>query len=162
MKFIKHVAVDLVKEFETKAKLGEEFELKDVFGKFSLDALASSAFGVDGQSFKNKDSVFVKNAASIFKQTAWEQVQTAAKFIPGVPELCELFKVNFFKPKETKFFRDIILQTIRARKETKERKNDLIDLMLDCIKEDIKEDVIDEPTDQYEQDMKLTANNKSK
>jgi len=162
LKFIKHVAGHLSEEMELKAKEGEEFELKDVFGKFSLDALASSAFGVDGQSFKNKDSVFVKNAASIFKQTAWEQVQTAAKFIPGVPELCELFKVNFFKPKETKFFRDIIMQTIRTRKETKERKNDLIDLMLDCIKEDAKEVDMDEPTDQFEKDMKLTTNNKSK
>merc|ERR1711902_28203 len=82
--------------------------------------------------------------------------------IPGVPELCEFFKIDANKPKETRFFRDIILQTIRTRKETKERKNDLIDLMLDCIKEDNKEDVIDEPTDQYEKDMKLTTSNKSK
>ena len=162
LKFIKHVAGHLSEEMEVKTKEGEEFELKDVFGKFSLDALASSAFGVDGQSFKNKDSVFVKNAASIFKQTAWEQVKTAAKFIPGVPELCELFKINFFKPKETKFFRDIIMQTIRTRKETKERKNDLIDLMLDCIKEDSKEVDMDDPTDQFEKDMKLITNNKSK
>merc|ERR1711970_744858 len=162
LKFIKHVAGNLSEEMEQKAKEGEDFELKDVFGKFSLDALASSAFGVDGQSFKNKDSVFVKNAATIFKQYAWENLATALKFIPGVPEICELFKINFFKPKETKFFRDIIMQTIRARKETKERKNDLIDLMLDCIKEDTKEVTMDEPTDQFEQDMKLTSNNKSK
>jgi len=162
LKFIKHVAENLSEEMEQKANAGEEFELKDVFGKFSLDALASSAFGVDGQSFKNKDSVFVKNAAAIFKQSALENCIFALKFIPGVPELCEFFKIDANKPKETRFFRDIILQTIRARKETKERKNDLIDLMLDCIKEDIKEDVIEEPTDQYEQDMKLTANNKSK
>merc|ERR1712038_1570947 len=47
LKFIKHIAGDLEKEIEEKAAAGEEFELKDVYGKFSLDALASSAFGVN-------------------------------------------------------------------------------------------------------------------
>jgi hypothetical protein len=28
-----------------------EFELKDLFGKFSMDTIASCAFGVDSQSF---------------------------------------------------------------------------------------------------------------
>ena len=59
LKFIKHVAGDLANEMDSKAKKGEEFELKDVFEKFSLDALASSAFGVNGESFTNKDSLFV-------------------------------------------------------------------------------------------------------
>ena len=39
------------------------------------------------------------------------------------------------KPKETKFFKDIILQTIEHRRKTNHRENDLIDLMLDCIKD---------------------------
>ena len=45
---------DLVEEFTKLADNGEEFELKSVFGKFSLDALASSAFGVNADSFKVK------------------------------------------------------------------------------------------------------------
>ena len=56
LKFIKHIAGDLTNEMEQKAKKGEEFELKDVFGKFSLDALASSAFGVNAESFTNENS----------------------------------------------------------------------------------------------------------
>ena len=60
LKFIKHVAGDLTEEIKTKANECEEFELKDVFGKFSLDAMASSAFGVNAESFKNENSKFVK------------------------------------------------------------------------------------------------------
>jgi len=162
LKFIKHVAEDLSGEMGKKAEEGEEFDLKDVFGKFSLDALASSAFGVNADSFQEKDSIFVKYAANINKSSALENLLLFLKFLPGVSKLFKLFKINGFKPKETKFFRDIILQTIRTRRDTKERKNDLIDLMLDCIKEDTKEDPVDEPTDQYEKDMKLTTSNKSK
>ena len=58
LKFIQHVSRDLLDEFEKKAKVGEEFELKSVFGKFSLDALASSAFGGNAETFTNKDSKF--------------------------------------------------------------------------------------------------------
>jgi cytochrome P450 len=48
-------------------------------------------------------------------------------------------KVNTFKPKETRFFRDVVLQSIRQRQESGERKNDLIDLMIDSMKEEEKE-----------------------
>ena len=113
MKFIKLVAEDLCEEMEEKAKVGEEFEVRDAFGKYSLDALASSAFGVDGESFKNKDSLFLKHAANFFKFNALENFVLFLKFIPGVPQFCEFFKINTMNPKETKFFRDIVLQTIK-------------------------------------------------
>merc|ERR1711902_404309 len=100
--------------------------------------LESSAFGVNADSFQEKDSIFVKYAANINKSSALENLLLFLKFLPGVSKLFKLFKINGFKPKETKFFRDIILQTIRTRRDTKERKNDLIDLMLDCIKDDTK------------------------
>jgi len=163
LKFIKHIAGDLEKEIEEKAAAGDEFELKDVYGKFSLDALASSAFGVNGESFTNKNSMFVKHAASTFKTSNFENLVFAMKFIPGAPFLFKLFKINTFKPTETKFFRDIILKTIHQRKASKERKNDLIDLMLDCIKDETTEVEEDnDALDQYEQDMKLKHQKKSK
>ena len=122
LKFINHLAGDLTTEMEKKAKKEEEFELKDVFGKFSIDALASSTFGVNAESFTNENSMFVKHAAAIFKNSKLDFAILALKFIPGVPKLISLLQINTMKPKETRFFRDIILQTIRHRRETKERK----------------------------------------
>jgi len=162
LKFIKHIAGDLTNEMEMKAKKGEEFELKDVFGKYSMDAMASSAFGVDAESFTNENSKFVKYAAETFKQSKLDIVVFLVKLIPGVPKLFSWLKLNTFKAKETKFFRDVILQTIRTRRETKERKNDLVDLMLDCIKDESPVEEKEEVIDQYENDMKLTHTKKSK
>ena len=49
LKFIKHIGKNLA--YELKIKANNELKLKDVFfGKFSLDSLASSAFGVDADS----------------------------------------------------------------------------------------------------------------
>merc|ERR1719422_2331781 len=79
--------------------------------------------------------------------------------IPGVPNFFEFFKINTIYPTETKFFRDIILQSIKLRRQTGERKNDLIDLMLDAIKEE-HETEEDGEEDQYERDMKLNHKRK--
>ena len=87
LKYIIHVSGGLVEELENKCQQGEEFELKDVFGKFSLDALASSAFGVDGESFKNKNSKFVKSAARIFEQTKLDMVIFSLRMVPGIKTL---------------------------------------------------------------------------
>ena len=154
MKFILKVSVSLITELGEKARGGGEFETKEVFGKFSLDALASCAFGIDGQSFTNDDAPFVKHAKAIFSQDPVGGLLIVLKFIPGVAKIYKALNINVQNPKSVKFFRDIVLQNLKHRRESKERRNDLIDLMLDCIKEEgsIEEE---EDDDQYHQDMKF-------
>ena len=77
-------------------------------------------------------------------------------------KLIRLMGMNTFKPKQTIFFVNVVKRTIQERKASKERKNDLIDLMLDAM-EGLKEEEQEENEDQYEKDMKLThkANGKN-
>ena len=159
LKFIQHVSKDLVNALGEHAEAREEFELKELFGKFSIDGLASAAFGIDAQSFTNKDSIFVKHAARINRTETYEQIILTLRMIPGVSNLMEFFKMNNIYPTETKFFRDVILQSIKHRRQTGERKNDLIDLMLDAIKEE-HQDQEDGEEEQYEKDMKLNHKRK--
>jgi cytochrome P450 len=112
---------------------------REIFGKFSLDALAACAFGVDAESFSNSDSLFVAYASRIFSNSVAEGLLGGLCLLPGISALIRLMKVNTFKPKETRFFRDVVLQSIRQRQESGERKNDLIDLMIDSMKEEEKE-----------------------
>jgi len=157
MNFIKAISEKLVNEFETAAVNNEDVELKDVFGKFSMDTIASCAFGVDAESFDNKDSQFVKNAAKIFSFTLLDGLRIiGVNLIPGLDKIYELFNINIMKPKETWFFVDAIRKTIKHRRESNERRNDLIDLMLDAMADNedtVKGDT--EDLDQYERDMKL-------
>ena len=158
--FIKETSNFLTEDLALRAKAGEEFELKESFGKYSLDALASCAFGVDGQSFTNDNSVFVKNAAEIFNQIYAIYI-ILIKIIPGTNQLLELLNINIMKPKETKYFRDMILNTMNARKKSKARRNDIIDLMLDCLKEDEAEDKEGEDNNnQFDKDQKFAHNKK--
>ena len=118
-----------------------------MFGKFSLDSLALAAFGVDAESFKNAESAFVKNASRILTNTFLDMALIFLKFIPGVPFLLGFFKINIIKLKQTKIFIDMIIKTIEDRRQTKERKNDMIDLMMDCI---IEKSMADENDNQFE------------
>ena len=115
MKFIVEVSENLLAEMEKKSESGE-FELKDVTGKFSLDALASCAFGIDFNSFGGeKSSAFVEHASELFKQDIWSFV-AIFKFLPGMPWLFQMLNINVQKPKTTKFFRDIVTDTLKTLK----------------------------------------------
>ena len=158
-KFIKLMASNLIEDLETKADQGEEFELKTLFGKFSLDAIASAAFGVNAESFRDDKTPFVKNAAALFHQGLLKITGFALRLIPGVPDLFQKLNISTMNPTEVRFFRDIILQTIKLRRQTGERRNDLIDLMVDALNDDV-EDADEGETDQYEEDMKMNHKKK--
>jgi len=157
MKFIQAISEKLVNQFEKAAESNVDVELKEEFGKFSMDTIASCAFGVDAESFDNKDSQFVRNAAKIFTFTLLDGLRIiGVSLIPGVDKVYELFNINVMKPKETGFFVDVIRKTIKHRRESNERRNDLIDLMLDAMSEETSKTVAEtEDMDQYEKDMEL-------
>ena len=133
--FIKTTASALVEALEDKADAGIEFELKETFGKFSLDALASCAFGVDGQSFEKETSLFVDHTARIFQNTTLDNLLLFAKFIPGVVRFQSLFNINTFKTSPTRYLSEVIRSVLRTRRNSGERRGDMVDLMLDCVTE---------------------------
>ncbi len=67
MPIVSKILDQLVDEIGAYADAGEMFNCKESFGKMTMDAIASCAFGVDAQSFTNKESKFVEYARNIFK-----------------------------------------------------------------------------------------------
>ena len=170
LRFIKATGENLALELETRADSGEEISLKELYGKYTMDGIAASAFGMDTNSFQQKDSAFLKYAESVLKITGKEELVLLFKtIVPGFCKLLEilnisLWKVSYnlqivdmtfsFQPKETKFLYEVIKATVKARKTGKqERRNDLVDLMMDCLKQDVKGD--EEGQDQCEEDTNL-------
>ena len=70
---IEKCAENLDTEFESAAETGEILEAKDVFGKFTLDAIATSGFGIESNSFKNPDSIFRKTALRMVRYVKYIQ-----------------------------------------------------------------------------------------
>ena len=113
LKFIQMTADNLVKEFGTRASGTQETNLKvkismrnlnlmtyfqEVYGKFTVDGLAAAAFGMDVNSFEEKDSKFAKYAEALFKNNMRDMVLITMKLlIPGVGRLLEAFGINIWK-----------------------------------------------------------------
>ena len=55
---VQKCAENLDDVFAAAADSGEILEAKEIFGKYTLDAIATSGFGIESNSFKEPDSVF--------------------------------------------------------------------------------------------------------
>ena len=119
------------------AESGEDFELREIFGRFSMDTIASCAFGVDPQASSSKaKSKFVENVQQMFQQNFTDCLKFFLLLLPfnlGVKILCFL-NITISKKEETEFFYEVIMAALKYRKDSKIRRNDLLDMMVDAIK----------------------------
>jgi hypothetical protein len=60
----------------------------------------------NAESFTNPNSRFVTYAANIFRRSWREFLLLVVRVTPGLSRLFARFKLNLFKPTETRFFRD--------------------------------------------------------
>ena len=142
MVYVQETCKRLTDELDELAGKNEEFELKKLLGKYSMDTIASCAFGVDSQAFKNKDSKFVDYASRIFQNKFSDGVKILLIMIPfdiGI-YIMRAFNIPFWKKDEAEFFYNVILDSLKQRKESKVRRNDLIDLMVDAVKGEMGDD----------------------
>ncbi len=77
--------------------------------------------------------------------------------LPFVRDVANALKVPFFKPKETTFLYNTIVSTIKHRRQTGARRNDLIDMMMDAMSSELKDELAlnEHSQDQFEKDSQL-------
>ena len=149
LKFVHEVNEKLITSLDNFASKEESFELKEILGKYSMDTIASCAFGLDAQSFSSKDSAFVENANGIFKQEMIDGLKLLLMTLPFGGNIMKLFDASVFKKKEMEFFYHVVKETLKQRKASKNKRNDLVDMMIDAVKGDLKDEG-DEDQGQFE------------
>ena len=159
--FIKEGSNHVTAELAKKSEIREEFDLKEVYGKLSLDTIASCAFGIDAQCFTNKKSAFVKHTKNVLTETTLDIFVFIAGLVPGLKRFLEIFNINIYKPTSIRYLRDVVLNSMEARRKSKERRNDMIDFMLDCIDGEKSEDEgFIESKDQFHKDQAFSHDRK--
>ncbi|XP_069683724.1 cytochrome P450 9e2-like [Periplaneta americana] len=126
---------------QTKDKAGStvELEMKELFGRFTLDVIASCAFGVQCDSLKDPEAEFVKIAAT-FNDISLPQRILIFFVILFVPQFARFFPLNFLNKKAVTFLVDVVKKTKEYRKQHKEQEwNDFLQLMLDAAEEEMEE-----------------------
>lgn len=116
--------------------VGEDIDLRDLFSKYALDGLASGAYGLEIDSFQDPGSYFRKMAMTIAGApgftSPWDMPRIMLLMI--APSIAKLFKVPILPKQPALFMADIIERTIEDRAKSGERRNDLIDLVVDEMK----------------------------
>lgn len=107
---------------------GEEVNLKDTFDRFAIDVLGMCAFGLECNSIKSNDQ---------FKDLGFELFKPSLR--KGLPWLCrtvstrllEILQLPDFPVYITKFYTNLLLDTVLYRRQNKVVRNDLLQLLMD-------------------------------
>lgn len=115
------------------------FEFKAFATKFTVDVIASSAFGIEINSFKDPNNEFQKIA---LKATNFGSLKMSAKFIGFLisPALMKFFKVKLFDDEIEDFFHRAIVEMMQVREEKGIIRYDMINLLMQAKKGKLSHD----------------------
>ncbi|KNC32030.1 putative cytochrome P450 308a1 [Lucilia cuprina] len=89
------------------------FEAKDLFSKYTLDVVASAAYGLDAQSFTNKNSDFTQLVEKLFLPNPLSLLETTALLFS--PTLGKLIKYTYIPDGVAMWLKTIIKNILKLR-----------------------------------------------
>lgn len=111
-------------------------EMKDLFTRFANDVIATSAFGIECDSIKDRDNEFYLMG----QRTIFDGFVDSLKLFGYTfsPAFMEYVSIRLFSEKVCTFFRDIVLNTIKTREEKGIVRPDMIHLLMEARRNDKK------------------------
>ncbi|XP_032678352.1 uncharacterized protein LOC116847451 [Odontomachus brunneus] len=104
-------------------------DVKDIFGNLITDMIGSTAYGLNIDSVNNPECDFRKRGRAIFEFNILRGLELFAIFF--YPDISHLFHVNFFGRQNIHFLRNVFWNAINGRIKSGEKRNDLIDILID-------------------------------
>ncbi|XP_038867180.1 cytochrome P450 3A27-like isoform X2 [Salvelinus namaycush] len=123
---------NLVKFLQKKVDSDEVLEVKEIFGAYSMDVVASSAFSVDVDSINQPNDPLVVNVKKLLKFNLLNPLLILVVLFPFMRPLLEKCNVSFLPAGAMKFFYSF-LRKIKAErsKNVHNTRVDLMQLMVD-------------------------------
>ena len=109
-------------------------DIKHVLTCYTTDVIGSCAFGIDCNSFKDANSEFIKVGRQIFKTTTYQKFRLS--LISAFPQICKRFGITTFEKYLTKFYWNVVKQTVQYREETSTERKDFLQLLIEMKKSD--------------------------
>ncbi|XP_077994764.1 thromboxane-A synthase-like isoform X2 [Glandiceps talaboti] len=123
----------LLDVFETHRTNGEPFDIWMTFGNYTLDVIASAAFGIDTESQNELNNQFSINAHKVFQSFSFRSVRYFMSTV--FPFLLPLAAAAVRKQRgpTMKFFEETIDQVIRSRQQSHgEERKDFVSLLIEA------------------------------
>lgn len=117
---------------------GCEMEMKDFFGRFTLDVIASCAFGVQCDSLQTPDAEFATFAGKFNDVPIYERLMIFCILL-FCPQLARFFPLSFMNRKVLSFLESVVRDTKEQRIKNGIRRNDFLQLMIDALEAEKKQ-----------------------
>nr|QQL94722.1 cytochrome P450 3a40 [Lateolabrax maculatus] len=127
---MKHNSRKLTTCLQSKADNNEVINIKDVFGPYSMDVMASCAFSVDMDTINNPSSALITHGSKLLRFST--SLFIFQGFFPFFLPLLELLGASFFPKASTNFFKTIVEKIRAERNESSHQKlGDFLQNMID-------------------------------
>ncbi|XP_043249709.1 cytochrome P450 6k1-like [Colletes gigas] len=124
------VADDLSEYLESlNLKTVKEIEIKEICARFTTDMIGSTAFGLKANALQDPKSPFREAGKRIISVNFPRNLEFLTIFF--MPHLTKYTGAKFFGDESSRFLRSVFWEVINKRMETKEKRNDLIDLLIE-------------------------------
>ncbi|XP_061085214.1 cytochrome P450 3A30-like [Conger conger] len=129
---MRHHSDNLIKSLQKTSDSGKSANMKEFFGAYSMDVVASTSFSVDIDSLNNPDDPFVTNIKKMLKFDLLNPLFIIIAFFPFMAPVLEKMGFSFFPTSVTDFFY-ASLRKIKSERQTHIHKNrvDFLQLMVD-------------------------------
>lgn len=129
---LKNVAENFL-EYVTKTRESiPDFEAKEICSRYTIDAVASCAFGIDAESFTNPDSEFQRMGYELFHPNSIAaSVRTLLALF--APKIASLLRIPFVPRHVDRWFRKLIAEVMRQRREGEVKRQDLFQAMYESL-----------------------------
>ncbi|XP_054475317.1 thromboxane-A synthase [Anoplopoma fimbria] len=124
----------LIRNFDVSAESGEAFDIHRCFGCYTMDVIASVAFGTQVDSQNNPDDPFVRHAQMFFSFSFFRPIMLFFIAFPFITAPLAGLIPNKRRDQMNNFFINIIQRIIKQREEqpAEQRRRDFLQLMLDA------------------------------
>jgi len=147
--------IELGSILEKSATDEEIIEIKDILARYSTDVIASCAFGIQCNCLKNPDAEFREWGRKAFVPSIRNSI---LQFVAvTVPSLLSVLKLRLLDPNISKYFRNMVEETVNYRERNNITRNDFMQLLIQ-IKNKIK---LDDDIESLEQNVLGTLENSS-
>ncbi|KZC14179.1 Cytochrome P450 6k1 [Dufourea novaeangliae] len=108
---------------------GKVLEVKDICANFTTDMVGSTGFGLQVKSLKDSNAPFRRFGRTILDPNMFRGLELLTIFF--MAHLTSLINAKFFGKEASEFLRSIAWQVINQRIQSGEKRNDLIDVLIE-------------------------------
>lgn len=138
---VSECAADTSKHFQRQATNGKsiQLEMKDLFSRYTIDVIATCAFGIKINSFEQPNNEFFETGKEFISINSSFLPVLRFLFLTALPSIAQKIGVKIVPPKVREFFMTMVLDTMMKRKEKGIVRPDMINLLMQLRDSDDKE-----------------------